>query len=406
LRGHPQARRRGHPGQNIDQRALTELAIIDPVELTRELIRRPSVTPKDEGALSVLEGALKPLGFDCHRLPFSEPGTPDVENLYARWGTSGPHFCFAGHMDVVPVGDIKGWTVDPFGGEIVDGHVYGRGATDMKGAVAAFTAAAAQFLAKRGKDFKGSISLLITGDEEGPAINGTAKMLKWVAARGEKIDACVVGEPSNESAMGDMIKIGRRGSVNYGLTVTGTQGHVAYPHLADNPNHRLVRMLAALTEPELDKGNDWFQPSSLQVTTIDVGNSAHNVIPAIARAGFNIRFNDEHRSETLTRWVRERLDGVGGRYDLEIYVSGESFLTKPGTLSDLVSTAAAAVTGRNARLSTTGGTSDARFIHNYAPVVEFGLISRTMHKVDERAAVADIRSLTTIYGGILERFFA
>jgi succinyl-diaminopimelate desuccinylase len=382
------------------------MAALDPVELTRALIRRPSVTPKDEGALGVLEDVLKPLGFACHRLLFSEPGTPDIDNLYARWGTGGPHFCFAGHMDVVPVGDLKGWTVDPFGGEIVDGQVYGRGATDMKGAVAAFTAAAQAFLDKRGKDFKGSISLLITGDEEGPAINGTAKMLKWVAARGETIDACVVGEPSNETAMGDMIKIGRRGSVNYSLTVTGMQGHVAYPHLADNPNHRLVKMLAALTEPELDKGNEWFQQSSLQVTTIDVGNPAHNVIPAIARAGFNIRFNDQHRSETLTRWVRERLDSVGGRYDLQVYVSGESFLTKPGSLSDLVSTAAASVTGRNARLSTTGGTSDARFICNYAPVVEFGLISRTMHKVDERAAVADIRSLTTIYGNILDRFFA
>jgi succinyl-diaminopimelate desuccinylase len=377
----------------------------DPVALTQALIKRPSVTPKDEGALGVLEAVLKPLGFICHRLKFSEPGTPDIDNLYARWGTGAPHFCFAGHMDVVPVGDLKGWTVDPFGGEIVDGQIYGRGATDMKGAVAAFAAAANQFLAKRGKDFKGSISLLITGDEEGPAINGTVKMLKWVAERGETIDACVVGEPSNESAIGDMIKIGRRGSVNYALTVTGTQGHVAYPHLADNPNHRLVRMLAALTEPELDQGNEWFQKSSLQVTTIDVGNPAHNVIPAIARAGFNIRFNDEHRSETLTQWVRERLDKVGGTYDLDVYVSGESFLTKPGALSDLVSGEAAKITGRNARLSTTGGTSDARFIHNYAPVVEFGLISRTMHKVDERAAVADIRSLTQIYGGILDRFF-
>jgi succinyl-diaminopimelate desuccinylase len=378
----------------------------DPIELTRALIRRPSVTPKDEGALGVLEDVLKPLGFTCHRLLFSEPGTPDIDNLYARWGSGAPHFCFAGHMDVVPVGDLKGWTVDPFGGEIVDGHVYGRGASDMKGAVAAFTAAAAAFLEKRGKGFKGSISLLITGDEEGPAINGTAKMLKWVQARGETIDACVVGEPSNESAIGDMIKIGRRGSVNYSLTVTGMQGHVAYPHLADNPNHRLVKMLAALTEPELDKGNEWFQQSSLQITTIDVGNPAHNVIPAIARAGFNIRFNDQHKSETLTKWVKGRLDSVGGRYDLQVYVSGESFLTKPGTLSDLVSTAAASVTGRNARLSTTGGTSDARFICNYAPVVEFGLISRTMHKVDERASVADIRSLTTIYGNILDRFFA
>jgi len=379
---------------------------IDPVALTQALIRRPSVTPKDGGALGVLEDVLRPLGFTCHRLPFSEPGTPDIDNLYARWGTGSPHFCFAGHMDVVPVGDLKGWTVDPFGGEIVDGHVYGRGAADMKGAVAAFTAAAADFLKKRGPGFKGSISLLITGDEEGPAVNGTAKMLKWVKARGETFDACVVGEPSNETAMGDMIKIGRRGSVNYALTVTGTQGHVAYPHLADNPNHRLVKMLAALTEPELDKGNDWFQASSLQVTSIDVGNPAHNVIPAVARASINIRFNDQHRSETLTQWLRQRLDSVGGRYDLQVSVSGESFLTKPGGLSDLVSTAAASVTGRNARLSTTGGTSDARFICNYAPVVEFGLISRTMHKVDERAAVADIRSLTAIYGGILDRFFA
>ncbi|MBM3538460.1 MAG: succinyl-diaminopimelate desuccinylase [Alphaproteobacteria bacterium] len=382
------------------------MTTIDPVALTQALIRRPSVTPKDGGALGVLEDVLRPLGFTCHRLPFSEPGTPDIDNLYARWGTGSPHFCFAGHMDVVPVGDLKGWTVDPFGGEIVDGHVYGRGAADMKGAVAAFTAAAADFLKKRGPGFKGSISLLITGDEEGPAVNGTAKMLKWVKARGETFDACVVGEPSNETAMGDMIKIGRRGSVNYALTVTGTQGHVAYPHLADNPNHRLVKMLAALTEPELDKGNDWFQASSLQVTSIDVGNPAHNVIPAVARASINIRFNDQHRSETLTQWLRQRLDSVGGRYDLQVSVSGESFLTKPGGLSDLVSTAAASVTGRNARLSTTGGTSDARFICNYAPVVEFGLISRTMHKVDERAAVADIRSLTAIYGGILDRFFA
>lgn len=378
---------------------------IDPVALTQALIRRPSVTPKDEGALGVLEDALKPLGFAAHRLKFTEPGTPDVDNLYLRYGSSGPHFCFAGHMDVVPVGDPKGWTVDPFGGEIIDGQVYGRGASDMKGAVAAFAAAAAEFLEARGSGFKGSISLLITGDEEGPAINGTAKMLKWAAERGETIDACVVGEPTNESAMGDMIKIGRRGSVNYALTVTGTQGHVAYPHLADNPNHRLIKMLAALTEPELDKGNEWFQASSLQVTTVDVGNPAHNIIPAIARAGFNIRFNDEHTSETLTKWVRERLDKVGGRYDLDVYVSGESFITKPGPLTELVSQAAASVTRRNARLSTTGGTSDARFICRYAPVVEFGLVSRTMHKVDERAAVADIRDLTKIYGGILERFF-
>jgi succinyl-diaminopimelate desuccinylase len=380
------------------------MTAIDPVELTRDLIRRPSVTPKDEGALGVIEAAVKPLGFACQRLPYSQAGTPDVDNLYARLGTGGRHFCFAGHSDVVPVGDLKGWTVDPFGGEIIDGQLYGRGAADMKGAIAAFCAAASAFVAER-REFGGSISLLITGDEEGPSINGTIKMLKTLAERRESIDACVVGEPTNEKELGDMAKIGRRGSMNFKLTSLGQQGHVAYPHLADNPNHHLTRMLAALIEKPLDEGTPYFQPSSLQITTIDVGNVATNVIPARAIAGFNIRFNDLHTSKTLTQWVRGKLDALNAHYELDVSVSGEAFLTPPGALSDLVSGAVDAVLKRKPALSTTGGTSDARFIRSYAPVIEFGLVGRTMHKVDERAGVADIRNLASIYRLMLERFF-
>ncbi|HTY69090.1 MAG TPA: succinyl-diaminopimelate desuccinylase [Alphaproteobacteria bacterium] len=380
--------------------------MLDPVELTRELIRRPSVTPKDEGALAVLEQALKPLGFNCQRLPFSQAGTADVDNLYARIGSGKPHFCFAGHSDVVPVGDAGGWRHDPFGAEIEGGMLYGRGASDMKGAIGAFAAGAAAFLARQGRTFNGSISLLITGDEEGVAINGTPKMLKWLAGRNESIDACVVGEPTSESALGDMMKIGRRGSMNAKLTVHGVQTHSAYPHQGDNPNHRLIRLLADLTGHELDKGTEWFPPSSLQVTTIDVGNPATNVIPAIARASLNIRFNDLHTSSKLTAWLKERIAAAGGKCDMETHVSGEAFLTKPGPLSALVSDAVHAATGRTPALSTTGGTSDARFICAYTPVVEFGLTSRTAHKVDECAAVADIAALAKIYGGILDRFFA
>jgi succinyl-diaminopimelate desuccinylase len=379
---------------------------IDPIELTRDLIRCPSVTPKDEGALGVLRRAVEPLGFACHPLRFTADGTPDIDNLYARFGTGGRHFCFAGHTDVVPPGNPAGWTVDPFKGEIIDGHIYGRGAADMKGAIAAFSSAAAGFLGKRGRDFDGSISLLITGDEEGPAINGTAKVLDWMAQRGERIDMCVVGEPTNEKQLGDMAKIGRRGSMNVVVTAIGQQGHVAYPHLAENPNHLLVRMLADLTAENLDSGTEFFQASSLQVTTIDVGNPTTNLIPARATAGINIRFNDLHTSKTLTEWMRRRLDAVGGRYTLDISVSGEAFLTPPGALSDLVSTAVEKVLGRKPQLSTTGGTSDARFIRAHAPVIEFGLVGLTMHKVDERAALADIRNLAAIYEAALDRFFA
>jgi len=382
------------------------MTAIDPVALAQALIKRPSVTPRDEGVLGVLETALQPLGFRCERMPFSEPGTPDVDNLYARRGDKRPHFCFAGHSDVVPVGDLNGWTIAPFAGEVNNGTLYGRGAADMKGAIAAFVAAAGRFLASRGPGFDGSISLLITGDEEGPSINGTKKMLQTLTARGESIDACVVGEPTSESTLGDMAKIGRRGSMNVTITVEGVQGHVGYPHLADNPVHTLVRMLAALTAEPLDQGNEAFQPSSLQITTVDVGNAVTNVIPARAKARFNIRFNDLHSSATLESWIRRSLDQAGGRYTLAIEVSGESFLTRDGRLGAIVADAITEITGLKPALSTTGGTSDARFISQFAPVIDFGLVGRSMHKIDERAPVADIVALSRIYEAMLVRFFA
>ena len=378
-------------------------APVDAVELARALIRCPSVTPADAGALDVLQRALEAVGFTCHRLPFSAPGTPDIDNLYARLGTAGPNFCFAGHTDVVPVGSREAWSVDPFGAEIIDGHLYGRGASDMKAAIAAFVAAAARVTSG---GVPGSISLLITGDEEGPAINGTVKVLRWLAERGERLDACVVGEPTCPNRLGDMVKIGRRGSLSGSVTVQGVQGHTAYPHLADNPLPRLVHMLAALVDTPLDDGTPHFQPSNLQLTTIDVGNPATNVIPATARAGFNIRFNDLHTGASLTEWLRARLDSVDPRYDLAVNVSGEAFLTPPGPLSALLSEAIRRATGLTPELSTTGGTSDARFIKDCCPVAEFGMSGQTMHKVDERVALADIAALTEIYAGVLGGFFA
>lgn len=386
------------------------MAALDPVELARALIRCPSVTPADAGAIQTLIAALEPLGFACHRLTFGDPdATGDdapVENLYAVVGEGGRNFCFAGHTDVVPVGDRAAWTVDPFGAEVIDGVLYGRGAADMKGAVACFAAAAARFLAKRGRNFGGRISLLITGDEEGPAVNGTKKVLDWLAARGETLDACLVGEPTNPMRLGEMIKIGRRGSLTGRLTVHGIQGHTAYPHLAENPVHHLVRMLHAVTAEPLDHGTAHFQPSTLQITTVDVGNPASNVIPAVARAAFNIRFNDRHTAESLERWLRGKFDAEGARYLLEIQVSGESFLTPPGPLSDLVAGAVERRLGRRPELSTTGGTSDARFIKDVCPVAEFGLVGQTMHKVDERVPLADLAALTDIYENVLDGFFA
>jgi succinyl-diaminopimelate desuccinylase len=353
----------------------------------------------------VLETALSGLGFVCHRLKFSADGTPDVENLYARLGDGAPNFCFAGHTDVVPLGNPDAWSVDPFGGDVIDGVLYGRGATDMKSAVAAFVEAARRFLETNGGAFDGSISLLITGDEEGPAINGTRKVLDWMAENGETIDVCLVGEPTNPTALGDMIKIGRRGSLSGTLTVTGVQGHTAYPHLADNPLPRLVKMLDAMASTPLDEGTDHFQPSNLQLTTVDVGNPATNVIPAQASAGFNIRFNDLHTGASLTEWLHEQCKAVGGDYDLKIHISGEAFLTPPGSFSELLARTVTDVTGRTPELSTSGGTSDARFIKDFCPVAEFGLVGQTMHKVDERIAVADIDALTDIYAAILDGYF-
>ena len=378
---------------------------LDPADLAAELIRRPSVTPKDEGALPHLAHVLERLGFACELQEFTEPGTAPVLNLYARIGEAGRNFCFAGHTDVVPPGDVGDWRVSPFAGKIEGGTLHGRGAADMKGAIACFAAAAARFLAERGRDFGGSISLLITGDEEGVSINGTRKLLDWVEARGEKLDACLVGEPTNAQVLGDMVKIGRRGSLNVTLTVEGVQGHSAYPHLADNAAHRLVAMLGALIATPLDEGTAHFQPSTLQISTIDIANPAPNVIPGRARAAFNIRFNDRWTSASLKEWLRAKLDAVGGRYALDFHVSGESFLTPPGEFSRLVSTAVEKVTGRKPELSTTGGTSDARFIHRHCPIAEFGLVGLTMHKVDERVPLADMAALTDIYQTLLDLYF-
>jgi len=377
---------------------------VDSVKLAQDLIRCPSVTPEDAGALDVLQAALESLDFTCHRLSFSETGTATVDNLYARRGTQAPNFCFAGHTDVVPVGRADLWQNGPFDGVIQDGVLYGRGATDMKGAIAAFVAAVSQFLSEE-SDFDGSISFLITGDEEGPAINGTIKMLDWLAEKGEKLDYCLVGEPTNPGKIGDMAKIGRRGSLNSQLTVKGIQGHVAYPHLADNPLPRLVNMLDGLLARKFDDGTAHFQPSNLEIVSIDVGNEASNVIPAQATARFNIRFNDQQSDAGLQSWIRSVCDAVGGDFDLDMRASGDAFLTPPGRLSDVIAGAIKKVTGKAVELSTSGGTSDARFIKNHCPVAEFGLVNKTMHKVDESVHLDDLAQLTKIYRELLTTFF-
>ncbi|MQA67440.1 MAG: succinyl-diaminopimelate desuccinylase [Alphaproteobacteria bacterium] len=380
-------------------------ALAQPLDLARRLIRCPSVTPKDEGALDVLQEALKSLGFTCTRLPFSQDGTATVDNLYARLGTAEPNFCYAGHTDVVPVGDPANWTVDPFAAEVIDGVLYGRGASDMKAGIAAFVAAVTRFTESRGKDFGGSISLLITGDEEGVGINGTRKMLGWLKEQGETLTECLVGEPTNPTRLGEMMKIGRRGSLVGYLTVHGTQGHTAYPHLADNAIDRLLKMLGALTARPLDDGTEHFQPSSLVVSTIDVGNPATNVIPAMARATFNIRFNDRHTQASLGAWIRAEFDKVGGDYEFRQQDNGEAFLCEPGRLAHIVADAVRKVTGVTPDMSTTGGTSDARYIHHACACAEFGLVGATMHKADERQAVKDIEALADIYADVLESYF-
>ena len=376
--------------------------MIDPAALTAELIRCASVTPQEGGALQLLERLLTAHGFQCTRVDRG-----DVSNLFARWGT-GKTFGFNGHTDVVPVGDLKAWRVDPFGAEIRDGFLYGRGATDMKSGVAAFAAAAIDFVTESPPD--GSIVLAITGDEEGPATDGTVALLDWMQAQGERMDHCLVGEPTCPEVMGDMIKIGRRGSMNGVFTVTGVQGHSAYPHRANNPLPAMVRLLDQLSTATLDKGTANFDPSTLAVVTIDTGNPATNVIPAQCRAVVNIRFNDAHSGASLTDWLQDHADKVAKafdvRIDLKASISGESFITPPGELSDLVARAVQVETNRTPKLSTSGGTSDARFVQHHCPVVEFGLVGKTMHKVDERVEIAQIHQLKSIYLRILRDYFA
>ncbi len=383
----------------------------DPVALTQALIRCESVTPHEGGALTLLQNVLEPAGFTCHRLIFSEPGTPDIDNLYARIGSGRPHLSFAGHTDVVPVGDEKAWTVPPFSGEIRDGILYGRGAVDMKGCIAAYAAAALKFLQHKGGSLpRGSLSFLITGDEEGPSINGTIKVLQWLKDRDEVIDACLVGEPSNPKALGDEIKIGRRGSINAELTVYGKQGHAAYPNLADNPVPKLARILDRLSSAPLDHGTANFQPSNLQVTVISVPNTATNVIPAEAHAKLNIRYNDGWTRSQIEDWVRATASlaaaELDSKFSLKFSGTGDVFLTKPGPLVETLQSAVKSVTGRTPALTTGGGTSDARFIKDYCPVVEFGLVNATIHQVDEHTSVKDLEDLTEIYGRFIESYFA
>jgi succinyl-diaminopimelate desuccinylase len=383
--------------------------IADPAALARDLLRCPSVTPAEGGALGLIESVLKPAGFDVHRVTFAEPRTAPVENLYARIGRAGPHLVFAGHTDVVPPGEQANWAYPPFAGEIVDGTLYGRGAVDMKGAVACALAAALDHLAAHGGRPKGSISFLITGDEESIAVNGTVKLLKWAAERGEAFDHCILGEPSNAVALGDTIKIGRRGSLNGTLVITGKQGHVAYPERADNPVRGLVTLMSALMATPLDHGSARFDASNLEFTSIDIGNTVVNLIPGEARARFNIRFNDHHSYASLRMLIEKRAADAAARH-IRWHIDWEpsnadSFVADAGPFIDLVSDAIREVTGREPKLSTTGGTSDARFIKDYCPVLEFGLVGQTMHQVDERTPVADLTALTAVYREILDRYF-
>lgn len=386
------------------------LSPTDPVALTQALIRCESVTPNEGGALTLLQNVVEPAGFDCHRLPFTEPGTPDVDNLYARLGTGRPHLCFAGHTDVVPVGNEAAWKFPPFGGEVHDGILYGRGAVDMKGCVAAFVAAALRYVEKHGGLPRGSISFLITGDEEGPSINGTAKMLDWLKARDEVLDACIVAEPSNPKALGDEIKIGRRGSMTAELVVHGKQGHSAYPNIADNPVPKLARIIDRLSSTKIDDGTANFQPSNLQVTVISVPNKASNVIPAKAEATLNVRYNDLWSRPAIDAWVLKAVEEVaaelGAKFDIAFSGTGDVFLTKPGPLVSTLKDAIKSVTGRVPELTTGGGTSDARFIKDHCPVVEFGLVNATIHQVDEHTSVADLEALTNIYERFISNYFA
>ena len=375
--------------------------MVDPAQLTADLIRCASVTPVEGGALTLLEDRLSSVGFTCTRVDRG-----GVSNLFARWGT-GKTFGFNGHTDVVPVGDVAAWTVDPFGAEIRDGFMYGRGATDMKSGVAAFAAAAMDFVSKTPPD--GSIVLAITGDEEGPAKDGTVALLDWMQINGETMDVCLVGEPTCPDDMGEMMKIGRRGSMNAFFTITGQQGHSAYPHRAKNPLPAMARLVAQLSSAELDQGTEHFDASSIAVVTIDTDNTATNIIPAQTRSTVNLRFNDSHSGASLTDWLQAQADGIATEFDvsveLEISISGESFITPPGTLSELVARAVQIETNRTPEMSTSGGTSDARFVRHHCPVVEFGLVGKTMHQVDECVEIAQIHQLKLIYTRVLRDYF-
>jgi succinyl-diaminopimelate desuccinylase len=381
----------------------------DPIAIARDLIRCRSVTPEDGGALSFLQGLLAQAGFEVHRTIFTEAGTAPIDNLYARIGVAKPNLLFAGHTDVVPPGNETTWSHPPFAGEVAGDMLYGRGAVDMKGGIACFVAAALDYLSTNGGRPKGSISLLITGDEESVAVNGTIKLLKWAAERGETFDHCILGEPSNVETVGDTIKAGRRGSLNGTLVVAGRQGHVAYPERADNPVRGLVTLITALQAP-LDEGSAQFTPSNLEFTSIDIGNPTVNLIPGEARARFNIRYNDCHSLSTLKALIEDRAKAAAGgriRQSFEWQPSNaDVFVTKPGPFTDLAVAAIAEVTGHKPKLSTSGGTSDARFIKDYCPVLEFGLVGQTMHAVDERTPVADLVKLTAVYRRIIEKYFA
>ncbi|WLT08586.1 succinyl-diaminopimelate desuccinylase [Bartonella apihabitans] len=389
------------------------LTLKDPVVLAQALIRCPSVTPHENGVLTQVQTWAKSLGFSVERPIFTDKNTPDIENLYARVGKNGPHLAFAGHTDVVPVGDEKAWNFPPFEGAIKGDKLYGRGAVDMKGGIACFIAAVARYLEKN--PLEGSLSLLITNDEEGPGINGTIKLLKWAADKGEKWDATIVGEPTNPNNLGDMIKIGRRGSLSGIITVQGKQGHVGYPRRAANPIDLVIKLCEALKNPVLDKGSENFEPSNLEITTIDTGNTATNVIPQQSVIRFNVRYNDNWTAETLKQEIKKRLDSVKlektgslvPTFKIDWVISpGGVFLTKNEKLVSRLSAAIEAVTGRTPELSTSGGTSDARFIKDYCPVVEFGLVGQTMHMIDECVSINDLEQLTQIYEKFLELFFA
>ena len=379
----------------------------DPVQITQALIRCNSVTPAEGGALTLLESVLKPAGFTCHRLMMREAGTPDVENLYARLGSEGPHLCFAGHTDVVNAGDEARWSHPPFAAVIADGILYGRGAVDMKGGIACFLAAALAYLKENGGLRRGSLSFLITGDEESVAINGTRKLLQWLRAREEVIDACLVGEPTSAASLGDEVKIGRRGYLNATVVVEGKQGHSAYGEKADNPIPKLARIIDRLASARLDDGTVHFQRTSLEPTIISVPNTATNVIPGTARVNFNIRYNDLHTRHSLEAWVRDecQVAAQGAKFSVSFEGSGDVFLTEPGPFVHLMSSAVSAITGRTPALTTNGGTSDARFIKDLCPVVELGLRNATAHQIDERVPVADLEALTAIYRRFITDFF-